>query len=111
MLQYLHTETDKEKRRHAANNLIVLSRERAGADLLVNKPQVLEKMIKLLKDSTLDPEIRLTIIRTFGELLKGDPVRVSNQSINGVQIKIVPTGKNWRNFQRSNIFDIKYSCS
>jgi protein unc-45 len=76
MLKFLHSETDNEKRRQAANNLIVLAREKAGAELLMSRPQALEKMVKMLKEPNLDAEIRLTIVRTIGELLKGDPARV-----------------------------------
>jgi len=59
---------EKEKREKAADNLVVLARERAGAEVLYKEnviPQI-AKLMKVEKDST----IRLSIIRCVGELTK-----------------------------------------
>jgi len=66
-------EGDTEKREKAADNLIVLSREKAGAELLF-KEGVVEKIVRLLKVEKND-KIRLSCVRVFGELAKKDTER------------------------------------
>lgn len=63
-------EADNEKREKAADNLIVLARERAGAELLY-KDGVVTKIARLLKVEK-DRKIRLSCVRVFGELAKKD---------------------------------------
>jgi len=63
-------EADSEKREKAADNLIVLARERAGAELLY-KDGVVTKIARLLKVEK-DRKIRLSCVRVFGELAKKD---------------------------------------
>jgi len=61
-------EKDNEKRQKAADNLVVLARERDGADLLFKEgvlPQI-ARLMKVEKNGT----IRLSLIRTIGELAK-----------------------------------------
>jgi len=57
---------EKEKREQAANNLVVLARERAGSELLFKEGVVPEiaRLMKIEKNST----IRLAMIRTIGGL-------------------------------------------
>jgi hypothetical protein len=59
---------DKEKREKAADNLIVLAKERDGADLLF-KDGVLPQIARLMKVEK-NVKIRLSMIRTIGELAK-----------------------------------------
>jgi tetratricopeptide (TPR) repeat protein len=61
---------DNEKREKAADNLIVLSRERSGAEMLF-KNDVIPKIVRLLKVEK-NKSIRLSCIRVFGELAKKD---------------------------------------
>lgn len=63
-------ETESDKREKAADNLIVLGRERDGADLLF-KAGIIPRIVKLLKVEK-DQKIRLSCIRVFGELGKKD---------------------------------------
>lgn len=63
-------EADTEKREKAADNLIVLSRDKAGAELLY-KEGVIQKIFRLLKVEK-DKKIRLSCVRVFGELAKKD---------------------------------------
>ena len=59
---------DKEKREKAADNLVVLGRERNGADLLFKEGAILQiaRLMKVEKNVT----IRLSLIRCIGELAK-----------------------------------------
>ena len=75
MLDFFAKETNADKRQQAANNLIVLAREKSGAERLMER-KAPENFAKMLKDKNLDHGIRLAIVRTLAELLKGDPVRV-----------------------------------
>ena len=59
---------DTEKREKAADNLIVLGRERDGADMLF-KDGVLPQIARLMKVEK-NIKIRLAMIRTIGELAK-----------------------------------------
>ena len=69
-------EADSEKREKAADNLIVLAREKAGAELLF-KDGVVAKIARLLKVEK-DRKIRLSCIRVFGELAKKDIQRAKS---------------------------------
>ena len=57
---------EQEKREQAANNLVVLARERAGSELLYKEGVVPEiaRLMKIEKNAT----IRLAMIRTIGGL-------------------------------------------
>ncbi len=57
-----------EKRRKAADNLIVLTRERAGAEAL-HKDGVIQQIARLMKVEK-DAKIRLSCIRCVSELVK-----------------------------------------
>ena len=59
---------DKEKREKAADNLVVLARERNGADMLF-KEGAIPQIARLMKVET-NVTIRLSLIRTIGELAK-----------------------------------------
>ena len=63
-------EADTEKREKAADNLIVLARDKSGAELLY-KEGVIQKIFRLLKVEK-DKKIRLSCVRVFGELAKKD---------------------------------------
>merc|ERR1719167_1724369 len=63
-------EAEISKREKAADNLIVLSREKAGAEMLF-KEGVVPKICRLLKVEK-DKKIRLSCIRVYGELAKKD---------------------------------------
>ncbi|GAV04806.1 hypothetical protein RvY_15029 [Ramazzottius varieornatus] len=72
MMKYLSGgETDAEKRRQAASNLVVLAREKSGAERLMDK-RAPEQFVKILKDKNADPEVKLTVVRALAELFKGD---------------------------------------
>lgn len=75
MLKFFQTETNPEKRQQAANNLIVLARENSGAERLMAR-KAPEQFAKMLRDQKLEHNVKLAIIRTLGELLKGDAARV-----------------------------------
>ena len=66
-------EGDTEKREKAASNLIVLSREKAGSELLF-KEGVVAKIVRLLKVEK-NQQIRLSCVRVIGELAKKDMER------------------------------------
>eukprot|EP00091_Calanus_sinicus_P025590 TRINITY_DN9837_c0_g1_i1.p1 TRINITY_DN9837_c0_g1~~TRINITY_DN9837_c0_g1_i1.p1 ORF type:complete len:251 (-),score=99.22 TRINITY_DN9837_c0_g1_i1:261-1013(-) len=66
-------EGDIEKREKGADNLIVLAREKAGAELLF-KEGVVERITRLLKVEK-NAKIRLSCVRVFGELAKKDTDR------------------------------------
>ena len=76
MMKYLSGgEADVEKRRHAASNLVVLAREKSGAERLMDK-HAPEQFAKILKDQNADVEVKLTVVRALAELFKGDVPRV-----------------------------------
>lgn len=68
-------EGDKEKRETAMNNLIVLSREKAGAEIVM-KFNVVHQIKKLLKVEK-NKELTVSAIRIIGELCKHTPERTS----------------------------------
>ncbi|XP_046396324.1 protein unc-45 homolog B [Ischnura elegans] len=66
---------DKEKRETAANNLIVLARERAGSEMMLKNgiaPKI-QRLIKVEKNE----EIVVACIRAIGELCKHNPAQTS----------------------------------
>jgi len=66
-------EGESEKREKGADNLIVLAREKAGAELLF-KEGVVNRIARLLKVEK-NKKIRLSCIRVFGELARKDTDR------------------------------------
>merc|ERR1712038_717498 len=66
-------EGDTEKREKGADNLIVLAREKAGAELLY-KEGVVAKIVRLMKVAK-NVKIRLSCVRVIGELAKKDTER------------------------------------
>lgn len=64
---------DKEKRKTAMNNLLVLSREKAGAEVMFSE-HVVSKIVKLLKTEK-DEEVTLAVIRIVAELCKENVTR------------------------------------
>ena len=66
-------ESDTDKREKAADNLIVLARERDGADLLF-KNGIIPQIVRLLKVEK-NKKIRLSCIRVFGDVGKKDTER------------------------------------
>ena len=69
-------ETDIEKREKGADNLIVLSREKAGAELLY-KEGVVARIVRLMKVEK-NVKIRLSCVRVIGELAKKDMERAKS---------------------------------
>ncbi|XP_057317799.1 protein unc-45 homolog B [Microplitis mediator] len=67
-------ESDKEKRAAAMNNLLVLSRERAGAEAMF-KEGIITKILKLLKIEKNNDEIITASIRIIAELCKNNVER------------------------------------
>jgi len=61
---------DLDKREKAADNMIVLAKERVGAELLFKEGVVL-KIVRLMKLEK-NPKIRLSLVRVFGDLGKND---------------------------------------
>ena len=61
-------EKEREKREKGADNLVVLARERAGAELLF-KEGVVPQIVRLMKVEK-NASIRLSMIRCIGELCK-----------------------------------------
>ena len=59
---------DKEKREKGADNLVVLARERAGAEML-HKEGAIPRIAKLMKVEQSQP-IRLSLTRCIGEMSK-----------------------------------------
>ncbi len=59
---------DTDKRRKAADNLIVLAREKAGADIL-HKDGIIDQIARLMKVEK-DAKMRLSCIRCISELSK-----------------------------------------
>lgn len=66
---------DKEKRETAMNNLIVLSREKAGAEIIM-KFGIVHQIKKLLKVEN-NKELFIAAIRIIGELCKHSPERTT----------------------------------
>lgn len=67
---------DNEKRETAMNNLLVLARERAGAEIMFNN-KIVSKIIKMLKLEKHD-EIIIIAIRIIAELCKENIQRTEN---------------------------------
>lgn len=65
---------DKEKRESAMNNLLVLSRENAGAEIMFNEG-IIGKILKLLKVERTNEEIIIAAIRVISELCKNNVKR------------------------------------
>ena len=71
MFDYVfNIEEEMDTREKAADNMIVLAKERVGAELLV-KEGVVPRIVKLMKVEK-NPKIRLSLIRVFGDLGKAD---------------------------------------
>ena len=69
MFEYVfNIEEDMENREKAADNMIVLAKERVGAELLF-KEGVVQRIVKLMKVEK-NSKIRLSLIRVFGDLGK-----------------------------------------
>merc|ERR1719445_2186675 len=69
-------EGETEKREKGADNLIVLAREKAGAELLY-KEGVVARIVRLLKVEK-NVKIRLSCVRVIGELAKKDMDRAKS---------------------------------
>ena len=69
-------EEELEKREKAADNMIVLAKEKVGAELLF-KEGVVQKIVRLMKVEK-NPKIRLSLVRVFGDLGKGDMERAKS---------------------------------
>ena len=59
---------DKEKREKGADNLVVLAREKSGAEML-HKEGAIERIARLMKVEQ-NVNIRLSLIRSIGEMCK-----------------------------------------
>ena len=68
-----NVEEELDKREKAADNMIVLAKERVGAELLF-KEGVVQRIVRLMKVET-NPKIRLSLVRVFGDLGKADMER------------------------------------
>jgi len=68
-----NVEEELDKREKAADNMIVLAKEKVGAELLF-KEGVVQKIVRLMKIEK-NPKIRLSLVRVFGDLGKGDMTR------------------------------------
>jgi len=68
-----NVEEELDKREKAADNMIVLAKEKVGAELLF-KEGVVQKIVRLMKVEK-NPKIRLSLVRVFGDLGKGDMTR------------------------------------
>ncbi|XP_043501307.1 protein unc-45 homolog B [Polistes fuscatus] len=90
---------DKEKRETAINNLLVLSRERAGADIMFNEG-IASKIMKLLKLEK-NEEIVTTAIRIVAELCKENITR-TEQILNILGIPWILEMINSKNTERVN---------
>ena len=74
MFEYVfNIEEVTETREKAADNMIVLAKERVGAELLY-KEGVVARIVKLMKVEK-NPKIRLSLIRVFGDLGKTEMER------------------------------------
>jgi len=69
-------EEDTDKREKAADNMIVLAKEKVGAELLF-KEGVVQKIVRLMKVET-NTKIRLSLVRVFGDLGKNDMERAKS---------------------------------
>lgn len=69
-------QSDREKRETAMNNLLVLSREKAGAEIMFAE-NIITKIIKLLKVDK-NEEIAIAAIRIVAELCKDNAVRTDS---------------------------------
>lgn len=90
---------DKEKRETAINNLLVLSRERAGADIMFNEG-IASKIMRLLKLEK-NEEIVTTAIRIVAELCKENITR-TEQILNILGIPWILEMINSKNTERVN---------
>lgn len=90
---------DKEKRETAINNLLVLSRERAGAEIMFNEG-VVSKITKLLKLEK-NEEIIIAGIRIIAELCKENISR-TEQVLNIIGIPWCLEMINSKNIERVN---------
>ena len=66
-------EEELDRREKAADNMIVLAKDRVGAELLF-KEGVVQKIVRLMKVET-NTKIRLSLVRVFGDLGKSDAWR------------------------------------
>ena len=74
MFDYVfNIEEETETREKAADNMIVLAKERVGAELLF-KEGVVGRIVKLMKVEK-NSKIRLSLIRVFGDLAKAEMER------------------------------------
>jgi len=69
-------EEDNDKREKAADNMVVLAKETAGADCLY-KNDTVPKIVKLMKVDK-NSKIRLSLVRVFGYLAKSGGDRAKN---------------------------------
>ncbi|XP_035736786.1 protein unc-45 homolog B-like isoform X1 [Vespa mandarinia] len=90
---------DKEKRETAINNLLVLSRERAGAEIMFNE-SVVSKITKLLKLEK-NEEIIIAAIRIVAELCK-DNINRTEQVLSIIGIPWCLEMINSKNIERVN---------
>lgn len=71
-----NVEEELDKREKAADNMIVLAKERVGAELLF-KDGVVQRIVRLMKVEK-NPKIRLSLVRVFGDLGKSAMARAKN---------------------------------
>jgi len=69
-------EEEMDKREKAADNMIVLAKERVGAELLF-KEGVVQRIVRLMKVEK-NSKIRLSLVRVFGDLGKDDMDRAKS---------------------------------
>lgn len=69
-------QSDKEKRETAMNNLLVLSRENAGAEVMFSE-NIISKIVQLLKIDKND-EVVIAAIRIIAELCKHNVSRTDS---------------------------------
>jgi len=69
-------EEDQDKREKAADNMIVLAKEKVGAELIVKEGAV-EQIVRLMKTEK-NPKIRLSMVRVFGDLGRSGVERAKN---------------------------------
>lgn len=69
-------ESDKEKRETAMNNLLVLSREKSGAEIMFSE-NIITKIIQLLKLDKND-DVIIAAIRIIAELCKDNVIRTDS---------------------------------
>ena len=78
-------EADDEKRKQAANNLIVLAREEAGANRIIASDGI-PKLISLL-DNSKDKDLQLTALRVLACLANNSRQRVRRRLFERRQLK------------------------